>query len=293
MTKITAGWLGWGQSAVNERDGRLDAGTSTIERSLARAIGSSRARTLKSALPSSYIKKRVRVRFFFCLHTSILLLRVLDKREKMTAVTNAVPTTVAAPSATKTKKVAAAGGKKKTASKAAPDHPKYSEMISQALVQLKERGGTSRQALLKYIVKNFNVGKDEAAVNSRLKVALRAGVKNATLKQSKGSGAAGSFRLGEAPKKTAAAAAKKTAGAAAKKPKTTAQKATKKAAAGKKPAAVAVKKSSPKKKPAAVVRTKKSGKSPAAQPKSPKKVVKAKKAAAKKPAAAKKVTKKN
>ena len=37
MTKITAGWLGWGQSAGNERDGRLDAGTSTIERSLARS----------------------------------------------------------------------------------------------------------------------------------------------------------------------------------------------------------------------------------------------------------------
>jgi hypothetical protein len=114
----------------------------------------------------------------------------------MTAVTTVVAAAPAgAPAAAKksTKKTAAA--------KPAPDHPKYSEMISQALVQLKERGGTSRQALLKYIVKNFNVGKDEAAVNSRLKVALRAGLKNATLKQSKGTGAAGSFRLGEKVKK--------------------------------------------------------------------------------------------
>ena len=84
--------------------------------------------------------------------------------------------------------------------KAPAAHPKYSEMVKAALSTLKERGGSSRQAILKYIMKNFNVGKDEKAVNSRLKLALRAGVKNASLKQAKGTGASGSFKLGEVKK---------------------------------------------------------------------------------------------
>ena len=81
------------------------------------------------------------------------------------------------------------------------EHPKYSEMIKQALAALKERGGSSRQAVLKYIMANFNVGRDEASVNTHLKMALKAGVKNSTLKQSKGTGAAGSFKLGAVEKK--------------------------------------------------------------------------------------------
>lgn len=103
------------------------------------------------------------------------------------------------------------------------DHPKYSEMVRAALTSLKERGGSSRQAVLKYIVKNFKVGTDESVVNTHLKMALRAGVKNASLKQSKGSGATGSFRLGQqqgegAKKKPAAARAKKSPAKVASKP---------------------------------------------------------------------------
>lgn len=98
-------------------------------------------------------------------------------------------------------------GKTGAAKKHTVDHPKYSEMVHQALGSLKERGGSSRQAVLKYIMKNFKVGNDENVVNTHLKIALRSGVKNASLKQSKGSGATGSFRLGEEakkkPKKTA------------------------------------------------------------------------------------------
>ncbi|ESN99667.1 hypothetical protein HELRODRAFT_105142, partial [Helobdella robusta] len=87
-----------------------------------------------------------------------------------------------------------AGGKKKSAVAAAGtkkvvEHPSYNEMIRQALVALKERGGSSRQAILKYLMANFRVGSDEHAVNTRLKVALRSGVKSEMLKQSKGSGA--------------------------------------------------------------------------------------------------------
>ena len=144
-------------------------------------------------------------------------------------------------------------------------HPKYSEMIKQAVSALKERGGSSRQAVLKYIVKNFNVGKDEKVVNSHLKMALRAGVKNGSLKQAKGTGAAGSFRLGDAAKK----ADKPKKKPAAKKPK--AKKAVKKPKADKKTA-------KPKKAAA---------KKPAKSPKKAAKKPAAKKPAAKKPAAKK------
>ena len=68
-------------------------------------------------------------------------------------------------------------------------------MVKQAIGSLKERGGSSRQAILKYILKNFNVGVDEKAVNSRVKVALKSGVLSSQLKQSKGAGASGSFKL--------------------------------------------------------------------------------------------------
>jgi hypothetical protein len=60
--------------------------------------------------------------------------------------------------------------------------------LCKAISALKERGGSSRQAILKYIVANFNVGKDAKPVNARLKLALRAGVKNKNLKQAKGTG---------------------------------------------------------------------------------------------------------
>ena len=68
---------------------------------------------------------------------------------------------------------------------------------------------------------NFNVGKDAKIVNVHLKLSLRAGVKNKSLKQSKGTCASGSFKIGEVvkPKKKLAAKPKK-----AKTPKKTAAK---------------------------------------------------------------------
>ncbi|XP_042861594.1 histone H1-beta, late embryonic-like [Penaeus japonicus] len=152
-----------------------------------------------------------------------------------------------------------------------PTHPQYAIMIAAAIKALKERTGSSRQAILKYIVANYKVG-DEKKAGVRLKLALRKGVAKGSLKQMKGTGAAGSFRLAKDEAKPAAKkpAAKKPA---AKKP--AAKKPVAKKAGAKKPAA---------KKPAA----KKAAKKPAAK-KSPKKP--AAKKVAKKPAA-KKVAKK-
>ena len=176
----------------------------------------------------------------------------------------------------------AAPAKPKAKKVAAPAiHPKYPEMIAAAIGSLKERGGSSRQAILKYILKQYNFGKNERVVNQHLKVALRAGAKNGTLKQSKGSGATGSFRLGDkaAPKKVAAKKPK-AAGAVvkkvkkakspkkAKKPKT-----PKKAKKPKSPAKAKKPKAAPKAKKPVVVKAKKA-KSPAKAKKAgrPKKV---------------------
>ncbi|KAH9515099.1 hypothetical protein Btru_019228 [Bulinus truncatus] len=177
----------------------------------------------------------------------------------------------------------------------APLHNMHSEralvpiMVNSAIEALKERGGSSRQAILKYIVANYKLGDNPTAINARLKAALKAGVKAGALKQSKGTGAAGSFRIGEKKKVEKPKAAKKVA---EKKPKS-----PKKAAKPKKPAAAAAKKAtkSPKKtaakKPAAPKKAKSPKKVSAAKPKkpkTPKKAVAAKPKAVKKPAAAKK-----
>ena len=185
---------------------------------------------------------------------------------------------------------AAAAGKPKKAVKKAgsakpkkvADHPKYAQMIKEALTTLKERGGSSRQAILKYIVKQYKLTGEEKIINSHLKLALHAGVKNGTLKQSKGTGAAGSFRLGE--KKTAEKKPK-----AAKKPTATKPK---KAAVAKKPKAAAKKPKaagSPKKaaKPKAAAKPKVTKPKAVAKPKSPKKAKAAKPAKAKSPKKAK------
>ena len=156
------------------------------------------------------------------------------------------------------------GEKKKAAPKKPADHPKYSEMIAAAIVALKERSGSSRQAILKYVAANYKVGE---GANTHVKMALKRGVASGDLKQVKGTGASGSFKVAEKAKPAKKKPAKKPA---AKKP--AAKKATPKKS--KKPAAA--KKATPKKKKAVV-------KKPAAK-KAAKKVVKKK--------AAKKVAKK-
>merc|ERR1712002_1074646 len=135
----------------------------------------------------------------------------------------------------------AAAKKKAKAPKKPSTHPKYSVMIAAAIAALKERTGSSRQAILKYIIAHNKVG-DEKTAAVHLKLALKRGVASGALKQVKGVGASGSFKLVKAEKPAAKpkkAAPKKTA---AKKPsakKTATKKATKKVVkkAAKKPVA--------------------------------------------------------
>ena len=157
--------------------------------------------------------------------------------------------------------------KKSPKAKAVVAHPLYSKMVIMAVEALEERGGSSKKAILKYIMKNFDVTNAENKVNSRVKVALRAAVDNnkLTVKEAKGRGAnakgmTGSFKLVQ----------KKTKADKPKKPKVKA--AAKKAKSPKKT-------TTPKKSPKA----KKVAKSPKKATKSPKKATKSPKKATKSP----------
>ena len=156
--------------------------------------------------------------------------------------------------------------KKKAAPKKPAEHPKYIDMIAAAIVALKERNGSSRQAIKKYIDANYKVGDNSG---NYVKLALKRGVTSGALLQTKGAGASGSFKV--AKKEVVKKEKKPAKKPAAKKPaaKTTKKPAAKKSTPKKKAAA---KKSTPKKKAA----TKKAAKKPAS-------AKKAKKPAAKKP----------
>lgn len=94
----------------------------------------------------------------------------------------------------------AAKPKRSRAAKKANDHPKYSDMILAAVQAEKNRSGSSRQSIQKYIKNHYKVGEN---ADSQIKLSIKRLVTSGTLKQTKGVGASGSFRLAKAdePKK--------------------------------------------------------------------------------------------
>ena len=147
--------------------------------------------------------------------------------------------------------------------KAAPSHPKFSVMITSAIAALKERAGSSRQAIRKYIMANYGVDADQS--KGHFGLAVKRMVAKGHLVAVKAS-----FKLSDAAK----AGTKKKS------------KAPKAAAA---PAAAAPKKAAPKKKAAAAKpKAAAAKKAPAAKTAAPKKAAAAKKAPASKKAAPKK-----
>lgn len=76
----------------------------------------------------------------------------------------------------------------------ASKHPKVSEMVLLAIAMLNERNGSSVQAIKKYISQFFNI--EIKNLSLHVKKYLLFAVASGTLIQTKGKGAAGSFRLG-------------------------------------------------------------------------------------------------
>ena len=163
----------------------------------------------------------------------------------------------------------AAPGVKKAKKPAKPaDHPPYAAMVADAIKGLGNKKGSSRQAILKYVVANNKVDAARAALLVRLTLARMVASKKVIAAAAAGKKGAGSFKLGAELKKPRVVKKAKAKKPAVKKPKKS------KKPSAKKPAAKKVAK-----KPAAKKVAKKVAKKPAA-----KKAVKpaAKKAAAKK-----------
>ncbi|CAF9917911.1 MAG: hypothetical protein GOMPHAMPRED_001411 [Gomphillus americanus] len=149
------------------------------------------------------------------------------------------------------KKVTGAAAASKAKKPSAGDsHQSTKEMIKEAIITLKERNGSSRQAIKKYIVSNKGVA-DDKTFTSQLNRALRTGVEKGDFAQPKGPSGPVKLAHKEATKK--ASPPKDTAAKKETKPKTEAKKKATPAAATKKTAAkpAATKKAAPKKTTAA------------------------------------------
>ena len=128
-------------------------------------------------------------------------------------------------SATSPKKAKKAAAPKKPAA-----HPAYKDMIAEAIRNLKERNGSSRQKIAKYLQSNYNGLGDESALKRNLKASLKKLVSSGSLIQTKGVGASGSFKLPAAAKKPAAVKKPVAAKKVAKKPASAKKAAAKKTA---------------------------------------------------------------
>lgn len=74
-----------------------------------------------------------------------------------------------------------------------PAHPPTSEMVNSAINDLKERTGSSLQAIKKYISANYKIDSDK--LSPFIKKYLKSAVAGGILVQKKGKGASGSFKL--------------------------------------------------------------------------------------------------
>merc|ERR1712096_11906 len=94
---------------------------------------------------------------------------------------------------------------KKPAAKAvqgqASSHPKYADMVAITIEAIASRGGCSRQAILKKIKEDFDVGDNERRVAINVNMTLKKGVESGKLKMAREKGkGAGSYKLGEKQK---------------------------------------------------------------------------------------------
>lgn len=163
---------------------------------------------------------------------------------------------------------AASPAKAKAKAKAKPAaRPSAAKMVLAAITNLKERNGSSLQAIKKYIGVNFKC--DVAKLSVFIRKALVNGVEKGTFTQCKGTGASGSFKLAvkeAAPKKAKTAAGAKKTTVAPKSPAGQKKKKAKAGAAKKDGAVKATATATPKKQKA----TKSSKAVAAKQPKTPK-----------------------
>lgn len=149
-----------------------------------------------------------------------------------------------------------AKAKKTRVAKKTSDHPKYTDMIMAAIKALNNRTGVSRQAVQAYIKREYSVGEN---ADYQVKATLKKLVANDVIKQVKGLGASGSFRLAKAdePKRVAKKVSRAPKKSASPKKAVVARKAVKAAPKTKKPKVEKKKAKTPKKRAAAPKKSKK------------------------------------
>ncbi|KJH50692.1 linker histone H1 and H5 family protein [Dictyocaulus viviparus] len=76
-------------------------------------------------------------------------------------------------------------------------HPTYSEMVRIAITELHDSSGSSKAAILRYLVEHYQLGNNNNLINSNIRLALKRGVERGEFKQLNGTGANGSFKLTE------------------------------------------------------------------------------------------------
>merc|ERR1711909_246623 len=118
-----------------------------------------------------------------------------------------------------TMSAAAPKAKKAAKPKVAAAHPPYAAMITTAIKKLADKKGSSRQAILKYVVANNKVDAAKAAVRVRLALKKMLAAKKLVPAAAAGRKGAGSFKLpAKEPKAKKAKKAKKPKAKKAKKP---------------------------------------------------------------------------
>merc|ERR1712096_485508 len=87
------------------------------------------------------------------------------------------------------KSPAAKAAAKKSAAKAVQgltsSHPKYADMVASTIEAIASRGGCSRQAILKKIKEDFDVGDNERRVAINVNMTLKKGVESGKLKMAR------------------------------------------------------------------------------------------------------------
>lgn len=144
---------------------------------------------------------------------------------------NTTPVKSVSMAKSKTGKVTPKGGNKSS-------HPPTSEMVNTAIKELKDRKGSSLQAIKKYIGSMYNVDGEKFA--PFIKRYLKSAVTSGAVVQTKGKGASGSFKLsvskGTESKTKIQRAVKATEPKSSKSPKSPKKSVEKKTTAARKPA---------------------------------------------------------
>lgn len=160
----------WRVSTLDDDFGRWRSGFLTVRRAAYINDGGARLSTLYSD----------------CTNRPLLALL----RNNMTETAAAAPASEP-PKAKSPKKKAA--GAKAGKPKAKASHPPTAAMVNAAVGSLKERGGSSLQAIKKYISSTYKVDAEKLA--PFIRKYIKSAVASGKLVQTKGTGAAGSFKL--------------------------------------------------------------------------------------------------